>query len=101
MNHILDGQGVTMAALATSLSRTYTAALGRNVIDGTGLTGTFDIYLKWAMDTPAGAGDATPSDLAGPSIFTALQEQLGLKLESTKGPVEVLVIDHIEKPSGN
>jgi uncharacterized protein (TIGR03435 family) len=83
-----------MAELAKTLSRTYTAMLGRNVIDGTGLTGAFDIHLTWAIDNP-------PPDSAGPSIFTALQEQLGLKLEATKGPVEVLVIDHIEKPSGN
>jgi uncharacterized protein (TIGR03435 family) len=105
LNRILDGRGVTMAALATTLSRTYVSTLGRNVVDGTGLTGAFDIYLKWAMDPaegpPTGAGGATLPDLTGPSIFTALEEQLGLKLESTKGPVEVLVIDHIEKPSGN
>lgn len=105
LNRALDGRAVTMAALATTLSRSYTAALGRNVIDGTGITGTFDISLEWAMDAPAGArgeaGSATPQDSAGPSIFTALQEQLGLRLEPTRGPVEVLVIDHIEKPSGN
>jgi uncharacterized protein (TIGR03435 family) len=99
----LHGKGVTMAELAKTLSRTYVSMLGRNVIDGTGLTGAFDIDLTWATDSagaPAGAIDNAP-DLAGPSIFTALQEQLGLKLESTKGPVEVLVIDHIEKPSEN
>jgi uncharacterized protein (TIGR03435 family) len=100
----LNGKAVTMAELAKTLSRSYTSMLERNVIDGTGLTGKFDIHLTWAVD-PAGAHngaiDNTASDATGPSIFTALQEQLGLKLESTKGPVEVLVIDHIEKPSGN
>ena len=93
-----------MAELAKTLSRTYVSMLGRNVIDGTGLAGAFDIHLTWAMDSAGartGAIYNPPPDLAGPSIFTALQEQLGLKLESTKGPVEVLVIDHIEKPSGN
>lgn len=103
-NRTLEGKGVTMEALATTLSRTYVSVLGRNVIDATGLTGTFDIHLKWAMDSigaRAGAIDTTPQDPAGPSIFTALQEQLGLKLQLTKGPVEVLVIDHIEKPSAN
>jgi uncharacterized protein (TIGR03435 family) len=104
LNRTLDGKGVTMAAFAASLSRTYTSDLGRTVIDRTGLTETFDVHLKWSIDPltgPAGAGTGSPPDLAGPSLFTALQEQLGLRLESTKGPVEVLVIDHIEKPSDN
>lgn len=105
LNRALEGKAVTMAALATTLSRTYTAALGRNVIDGTGLAGAFDIHLTWAMDPPASvpgaAGNASPPDVAGPSIFVALQEQLGLRLDPAKGPVEVLLIDHIEKPSGN
>jgi uncharacterized protein (TIGR03435 family) len=104
LNRTLEGQAITMALLASTLSRSYTARLGRNVIDATGLTGAYDVHLKWAIDSlaaPAGP-DATPaSDGAGPSIFTALQEQLGLKLESAKGPVEVLVIDHIERPSAN
>ena len=105
LNRTLDAKGVTMAALATNLSRAYTAALGRNVIDGTGLTGAFDFHLTWSMDppaaTPGAAENASHADATGPSIFAALQEQLGLRLEPTKGPVEVLVIDHIEKPSGN
>lgn len=99
LNRALDGKGVTMATLAGSLSRTYTSDLGRNVIDGTGLAGTFDLHLNWAMDPLTGRGAAP--DPAGPSLFTALQDQLGLRLESAKGPVEVLVIDHIEKPSAN
>jgi uncharacterized protein (TIGR03435 family) len=99
----LDGQGVTMAVLAASLSRTYNSDLGRNVIDKTGLSGTFDLRLKWAIQrlaAPANPG-ATPADDSGPSLFNALQDQLGLRLEPAKGPVEVLVIDHIEKPSAN
>ena len=93
-----------MAVLATTLSRSYVSLLGRNVIDATGLTGAYEVHLKWAMDSlspPAGPNATPPSDATGPSIFTALQEQLGLKLESTKGPVEVLVIDHVERPSAN
>jgi uncharacterized protein (TIGR03435 family) len=80
--------------------------LGRVVIDKTGIAGRYDITLKWTPDTGAAAtnsgteGTTSPSD-SGPSIFTAIQEQLGLKLESTKGPVQVLVIDHIEMPSEN
>jgi uncharacterized protein (TIGR03435 family) len=104
LNRMLDGKGVTMAMLATSLSRTYNLMLGRNVIDGTGLTGRFDVQLKWAFNPMASLADfGTPpvADSTGPSIFTALQEQLGLKLESARGPVEVLVIDHIEKLSVN
>jgi uncharacterized protein (TIGR03435 family) len=69
--------------------------LARTVLDKTGLTTNFDIDLRW---TP----DETPSsDAAGPSLFTALQEQLGLKLESQKGPVEILIIERAEKPSEN
>ena len=104
LNRALDGNGVTMAVFAQNLSRTYTSDLGRNVIDRTGLPGTFDVHLKWAIDplTANAAPGAAPSpDVAGPSLSNALQDQLGLRLESAKGPVEVLVIDHIEKPSAN
>ena len=81
-----------MAFLASTLSST----LGRRVIDRTSLTGPYKFSLKWTPDDrPASA------DNSGPSLFTAIQEQLGLKLESTKGPVEILVIDHAEKPSEN
>jgi uncharacterized protein (TIGR03435 family) len=99
LNRTLEGHGVSMPALAANLSRAYNSALGRNVIDGTGLRGAFEIHLKWANDDLTGG--ALPPEPAGPSIFTALQEQLGLRLRSTRGPVEVLVIDHIEKPSAN
>ena len=85
--------------------------LGRTVVDKTGLTGNYDFELEWTPDDggpqppprPAdgsASGAAAPAD-PGASIFTAIQEQLGLKLESTKGPLEVVVIDHIEKPSEN
>ncbi len=65
------------------------------VIDKTGLTGLYNIDLTWAWNDEPGSGDN------GPSIFTALQEQLGLKLEPAKAPVDVVVIDHIERPSEN
>ncbi len=87
---------------------------GRLVVNKTGLTGNYDFALKWTPDAGEGgmfkgpkqpgdgrSGDAPPPDAAGPSIFTALQEQLGLKLESQKGPVDTIVIDHVEKPSEN
>jgi uncharacterized protein (TIGR03435 family) len=83
--------------------------LGRQVIDRTGLTGKYDFTLTWQpFSTERGAVDVSPDsmrptnlDSAGPSIFTAIQEQLGLKLKPTVGPVEVLVVDHIERPSEN
>jgi uncharacterized protein (TIGR03435 family) len=72
----------------------------RIVVDRTGLTGVYDFNLDWVPDRLSGrSGDG--SEPSGPTIFTALQEQLGLKLESTKAPVEVVVIDHVEKPSDN
>ena len=79
--------------------------LGRTVTDQTGFSGVFDINLDFrADDTIAGVPPpppgAVPVQTASPSIFSAVQ-QLGLRLESTKGPVEVLVIDRVEKPSDN
>jgi uncharacterized protein (TIGR03435 family) len=76
-----------IAAFARYLSPT----LGRTVLDRTGLTGAFEIKLEWAPD----------DESSGPSIFAAVQEQLGLKLESAKGPVEILVIEHAEKPAAD
>ena len=98
----LIGTGVTLPMFGNVLS----GFVGRNVIDRTGLTGSFDIELTYdpasAAKTPPGAlpGPTTRDDTA-PSIFTALQEQLGLKLESTRGPVDVLVIDQAERPTPN
>jgi uncharacterized protein (TIGR03435 family) len=85
----------TMGQLASQLS----SYLGHEVIDRTGLTGQYAINLSFAPVDPGGAADGA-SDPA-PSIFQALQDQAGLKLESTKGPVEVLVIDRAEKPTSN
>jgi uncharacterized protein (TIGR03435 family) len=100
----LYGFGVSIPALATKLN----AFVGMIVQDKTGLTGKYDFTLKFAMIPMGGAaapdGQSVPvaSDPAGgPGLLAAIQQQLGLKLESTKGPVEVVVIDHVEKPSGN
>jgi uncharacterized protein (TIGR03435 family) len=99
----LTATSAPIANLIPMLSR----FLGRTVVDKTGLTGKFDISLEWVPDESqamqfAPDGPKSPSsDVTGPSIFTALQEQLGLKLESQKGPVETIVIDHAEKPSEN
>jgi len=88
----LTGTKVSIHYLAEELSR----RLSRDVIDQTGLDGEYDFNLRWVPDV--GDGDSLPD---GPSIFTALQEQMGLKLESSKSPVDVLVIDHVERPSAN
>jgi uncharacterized protein (TIGR03435 family) len=100
----LTGQAVSIQSLAHLLSQ----QLGRTVLDKTGLTGNYDFTLKWTPDDsqpPMGDQQGTENeprtDSSGPSIFTAIQEQLGLKLESEKGSAEVLVIDHVEKPSEN
>ena len=84
----------TLAVLAFELSW----RLGRPVIDQTGLNGRYQLTLNWAEDDGTSPGTNTSN---GPSLFTAIQEQLGLKLEATRGPVPVLVIDHAEKPSDN
>ena len=69
----------------------------RVVIDKTGFTGKFNAHFEFTSDRALGQQD----DNSAPSLFTVLEEQLGLKLESTKGPVEVLVIDNVERPSEN
>lgn len=92
----LTAHGVTMGRLASVLSQ---QGLGRVVLDNTGLTGRYDFKLTWASDSVA--ADPNSTDTSGPSILTAVSEQLGLKLEPQKGPVPVLVVDHIEAPSAN
>ena len=94
-NGQLTGQGVTIAMLLSNLAR----QLGRPIIDRTGLTGRYDFKLTYTPDLVS--AEASTGDSRGPSIFTALQEQLGLKLESAKGPVQFLVIDRAEKPKEN
>jgi uncharacterized protein (TIGR03435 family) len=105
------GQLTAQAVPTTSLTNMLSQQLHRTVIDKTGLTGKYDLELSWTPDQgsdPMFKGpdssqqraDTAP-DSSGPSIFTALQEQLGLRLQSAKGPVETLVIDHVEMPSEN
>jgi uncharacterized protein (TIGR03435 family) len=74
------------------------------VFDRTGLTGNFDFTLQFATERPGPDDTLNGQPMAGsdlPFLFEAIQQQLGLKLESGKGPVEVIVIDHVERPSGN
>jgi len=89
----IAASGASIKQLTDSLS----SLLGRPVINETGLEGPFDFNLQWTPDAQL----ATPGENAGASIFAAIQEQLGLKLESKKGPVSVFVVEKIEKPSEN
>ena len=99
----LQGNAVTMAVLARFLG---VEGVGREVVDRTGLSGTFDIDLLYLPEQPAGGVSADrlaldPRFQGRAGLITSLREQLGLKLESTRGPVEVLVIDRAEQPSTN
>jgi uncharacterized protein (TIGR03435 family) len=93
----LIGQAATTAQLVQIMSTVMNPVLGRQVVDKTGLTGQYDfsmpMYTDWVTNHP--------TDDSTPSIFTTLEETLGLKLEPTKTPLQFLVIDHIEKPSEN
>jgi uncharacterized protein (TIGR03435 family) len=101
----LYGEAVELHVLTTVLAN----EVGRPIIDHTGLTGNFDFKLQWTPDpgqsmgppSSPGAEAPPPTDPNGPSIFTAIQEQLGLRLESQRGPVDILVIDRVAKPSEN
>jgi uncharacterized protein (TIGR03435 family) len=101
------GKVTGMAAATSLIARFLSEQLGRSVIDKTGLTGKYDFTLTWTPEFgqqfPGGDRPEAPppTDPNGPSIFTALQDELGLKLESAKGPVDILVIDHAEKPDAN
>jgi uncharacterized protein (TIGR03435 family) len=88
------GEAASMADLSYKLSR----LLQRPVVNNTGLEGNYDFKLQWTPDPGSSAPVESP---VGPSLFSALQQQLGLRLEATKGPVDVLVIDHVDRPSEN
>lgn len=103
----IQARGGNIAFLAHTLS----GILGRTVVDKTGLTGSYDFSLNWTPDQNmrnglGGPEEGSPEgdtaqDARGPTLFTAIQEQLGLKLESQKGQVDVVVIDHIDLPTEN
>lgn len=97
---MMSGDEMTAHAQSTdSIVYGFSGMVGRMIVDKTGLAGKkFDFALKWTPDDRRVADNAAD---AGPSFFTALEEQLGLKLVPSKGPVEVIVIDHIERPSPN
>ncbi len=98
--HQIIAESTPITSLAPALAR----ILGTTVTDLSGLAGYFDINLQWTQDEtqPPPTGDGVPeASLDAPSLFTALKEQLGLKLEKGRGPVETIVVDHVEKPSDN
>jgi uncharacterized protein (TIGR03435 family) len=105
--HGLGDLHVTNANMGDFAGLMQEAVLDRPVLDQTGLTGRFDFTLKWTPDDSQfggmGAKIPPPTDSASapPALYTAIQEQIGLKLDATKAPAEVLVIDHVEKPSEN
>lgn len=113
MSMRMGPQGASMDAHSLSLrdfcARLSTMGVDRKVIDKTGIVGLFDFHLEYTRDGTSalpgrgGDGGGNPPLAApdGPSIFSALQEQLGLKLTPDKAPVESLVIDHVEKPAAN
>jgi bla regulator protein BlaR1 len=103
----MTAKGVTPEQLVHWLAG-YSEIGGRTVVDQTGLGGAYDFKLRWTRERLAApspqsdqSGATPPPEPESPALFTSLSEQLGLRLISTKGPVEVLVIDHIEKPSEN
>jgi uncharacterized protein (TIGR03435 family) len=97
---LLPGRNATMGELASVMQR---AAVDRPVLDKTGVSGRFDFDLQWAVDETqfGGNGPKPLAEPAWPDLYAALQQQLGLKLEAGKGPVNVLVIDGVERPSEN
>jgi uncharacterized protein (TIGR03435 family) len=97
---VLDWTGVTMAELA---GRALTRFVDHPIVDQTGLAGRYNLHLEFVRENapnPTAAPGAAPAD-PGPTIFTALEEQLRLRLRPGKAPVDVIVVDHAEKPSAN
>lgn len=101
----MTAKGATLADLANWLTG-YSEMGGQTVVDQTGLTQRFDFALNWTRERAFATGEQnveseTPAGAGGPALFTALQEQLGLKLVHTRAPVEIIVVDSIERPTGN
>jgi len=98
---LMGSRDVTVDALAGTFSELREFAMGRTVIDETGLTGRFDFTLEWEPErrAPAATDSPVPSAPSGPTAIEALRDQLGLKLEPAKATLPILVIDRVEKPS--
>jgi uncharacterized protein (TIGR03435 family) len=92
------GNMMTTATTMADLARNLAPAAGRPIIDRTGLTGTYDLDLSWTPDQQGPPGTTPAGDNDRPSLVTAIQEQLGLKLDSQRAPFATLVIDSVERP---
>lgn len=97
---VMPARNASMADFTSVLQR---AVLDRPVVDKTGLAGRYDFNLEWAPDESQFNGDvgAAPSDAPEPPFFTAIEQQLGLRLVATRGPVDAIIVDHAERPSPN
>ncbi len=97
---VLPARNATMGEFASLMQR---AILDRPVVDKTGLSGKYDFDLEWAPDETQFGGDVAPASAEAPNapFFTAIQQQLGLSLKATRGPVAALVVDAVERPSAN
>jgi uncharacterized protein (TIGR03435 family) len=97
---VMPARNVTMSDLTRLMQR---AILDRPVVDKTGLSGRYDFDLEWAPDETQFGGEVPPASAEAPAapLFSAIQQQLGLRLEATRGPVQALVVDKAERPSAN
>jgi uncharacterized protein (TIGR03435 family) len=97
---VMPARNATMSDLSRLMQR---AILDRPVVDKTGLSGRYDFDLEWAPDETQFGGEVpvAPADAPSPPLFSAIQQQLGLRLEATRGPVAALVVDKAERPSAN
>ena len=100
-SHSGAGWVVLLAAVLAALATALRSMAERPVVDKTGLTGSYRVNFHFSRASPEPAGPDAPVSPDAPSVFTALQEQLGLKLESARISVDVLVIDRMEKPTEN
>jgi uncharacterized protein (TIGR03435 family) len=97
-------RNATMDLIASSLSRLEGLGLGRPIIDKTELSGRYDFTIEWLPEShnpPPSDSPAAPADPIGPTVVQALRDQLGLQLKSTKAPIQVLIVDRVERPSEN
>jgi uncharacterized protein (TIGR03435 family) len=97
----LIATGVSIAQLADALS--WMPEVGsRKIVDQTGIEGTFDLTLRWSWEQSPEAGGPTETvQPDAPPMFSAIQEQLGLRLQATKGPLDYIAVEHLERPSEN